>query len=241
MSFVTALTDHAQPPPIGLSKPHRFRVYRNNAVSALIAALGVRYPAVQRLVGEGFFAQMAGDYALKTLPVSPVLIEYGGDFPGFIAHFKPAKTLPYLVDVARLESAWWRAYHAGDYLALEPQDFGAIPTDRLGDVCFAFHPSAALLSSAYAIVSIWRSQKADGDLSKIQIDNSETVLVTRPSAEVIVTSLSEADADFLSALMAGAPLAGAAAALDGSLDLSTALRQLIASRIVTSISFKESA
>lgn len=239
MSFTTALTDYAQPAPTGLSKPQRFRVYRNNVVSALIAALAVRYPAVQRLVGQEFFAQMAGGYALKTLPASPVLIEYGGEFPNFIGDFKPAETLPYLADVARLESAWWQAYHAEDYFALEPPNFAAIPADRLGGARFCFHSSAKLLSSPFAIASIWQSQRGDGDLSNIQTGGGETVLVARPRSEVIVTKLSEADANFLSALMAGASLAEAAAAPGSCFDLSAALGQLISSQIVTSISFKD--
>lgn len=239
MKFAAALTDHRQPVPSGLSKPYRFRVYRNNVVSALIAALGVRYPAAQRLVGEAFFAEMAECYALKTLPKSPVLIEYGGDFPDFIARFAPASPVPYLADMARLESAWWRAYHAADEAAPEPDAFAAIPADRVGEARFSFHPSTALLSSPFAVASIWRSQRGDGDLSHIQINIGGTALVSRPHSEVIVTVLEEADAAFLSALMAGAPLAEAAVMPGGAFDLSAALRQLIASRIVTAIALKD--
>ena len=105
MSFTAALTDWSAAPPPGLSHPQRYRIYRNNVAAALIRALVVRYPAVERLVGASFFAAMAGEFALAHLPRSPVLSGYGAAFPDFIAGYGPAQGLAYLSDTARLECA----------------------------------------------------------------------------------------------------------------------------------------
>lgn len=40
----------------------RFNVYRNNVVVSLTEALAMRFPVVERLVGEAFFRQMARVY-----------------------------------------------------------------------------------------------------------------------------------------------------------------------------------
>ena len=61
-SFAEALLDPDRRVPDGVtSHTHpapakRFAVYRNNVVVSLIDALATRFPAVQRIVGEEFFA-----------------------------------------------------------------------------------------------------------------------------------------------------------------------------------------
>ena len=66
--------------------PHpRLAIYRNNIAAALIGALKVRYSAFAALAGEAEFASLALSYGAARRPASPVLIAYGGDFPGYIA------------------------------------------------------------------------------------------------------------------------------------------------------------
>ena len=90
-----------------LSHP-RFGVYRNNVASALTNSLRVRYPVVEQLVGGEFFGMMARGYVDEHKPRSAMLISYGAEFPEFITGFEAASSVPYLADVAKLESAWWK-------------------------------------------------------------------------------------------------------------------------------------
>ncbi len=72
-AFARSLTAGSMALPDGIrawngSEPSkRFSVYRNNVRGALVEALAVRYPVVQRLVGKDFFRVMARDYALNDL------------------------------------------------------------------------------------------------------------------------------------------------------------------------------
>ena len=95
----------------GVVPKKRFSVYRNNVTLSLISVLASTYPVVEEIVGDEFFATMAREFALSHLPQSPVMINYGEEFPDFLKTFAPVKELPYLSDVARLE--WHRntAYH----------------------------------------------------------------------------------------------------------------------------------
>ena len=110
-SFADALLNADQPIPCGITAHNaavparRFAVYRNNVVVGLTKALKHRFPAVERIVGEEFFAAMARVFVLERPPRSPLLATYGDEFAPFIRAFEPARELPYLADVARLEAA----------------------------------------------------------------------------------------------------------------------------------------
>ena len=92
----------------------RYNVYRNNVTVSLINALAAVYPAIQRITGVGFFRAMARFHFRATPPTSPLLFEYGRDFPAFIETYEYAREMPWLADTARIERAWLDAYHAAD-------------------------------------------------------------------------------------------------------------------------------
>ena len=231
MSKALAIVDDA----LAQTAPERRAVHRNNVRSGLIEALSIRYPVVKQLVGDAFFAVMAAEFALRYPPSSPSFIFYGGGFPDFIASFAPASSLPYLADVARLESHWYEAYHAADAVPLAPDAFAAIAPERLGDVVFAFHPSLAIAASPFPIVSIFAAHHGQGDLRSIDMARPETALVARPALDVEVSAIDETFAGFLSALRAAEPLGSAVLKQPADFNLTAALRRLIAARIVTGI------
>ncbi len=242
--FAAALIDRALPVPDGVTSwtqplpARRFGVYRNNVSGALVEALAVRYPVVKRLVGEEFFRAMAREYALHNLPRSPVLIYYGADFPDFIAGFEPAGALPYLADVARLDSAHWESYHAKDAIAVPQGAFASLAPATLANVAFEFLPSVRILSSPHPIVAIWRTNTEDAAVQPVDLTLAEDALVARPEMAVEVRTLPAGAAVFLSALRDGRPLGEAAAtALQtaANFNLSQNLAGLIAARITARI------
>ncbi len=107
--------------PRGKGAVKRYNVYRNNVTVSLIDALAAAFPATQRITGVEFFRAMARFHVRETPPRSPLLFEYGHDFPDFIAHYDYAQPMPYLADTARIERAWLDAYHAADMPPLPAQ------------------------------------------------------------------------------------------------------------------------
>ncbi len=216
-TFASAVIDRRKPVPEGITswtgdRPQlRFGVYRNNVSGALIEALGVRYPVVKRLVGNEFFRAMTGEYALTHLPRSPVLINYGADYPDFIAGFEPARPVPYLADVARLESAHWQAYHAADRRPIDPDCLAAVPPERLPYLTFTFHPAVFIVASAYPVVSIWETNIHDAEVQPVDPSHGEDALVTRPEMSVEIRRLPAGAALLLAALKEGDALGTAAA------------------------------
>ena len=53
-------------------------------------------------------------YVTSEPPRSPVLLEYGDSFPQFLRNIGQGAAADYLADVAELEAARTRAYHAAD-------------------------------------------------------------------------------------------------------------------------------
>jgi len=214
--FAERLTSPDRPPPEfawgreGRPDARRFKVYRNNVTVGLIGALEARYPVVRRLVGDEFFRGLAGAYVAAHRPASAVLIHYGAGFAEFVAGFEPAKHLPYLPDVARLENAWVEAYHAAEAGPLGFADLVAFPPENFADLIFTLHPSVRLLRFAHPAASIWAAHQGEAEPRSPAHWGPEVALILRPDADVEVRILPELGFELASALRAGLTLAEAA-------------------------------
>lgn len=189
----------------------RYNVYRNNVVVSLIEALAATFPATARITGPDFFRAMARFHIRETPPTSPLLFEYGRDFPDFIECYDYARPMPWLADVARIERAWLDAYHAADADAVSVSALAAIPGDELDDIAFASHPATRVIRSRYPAVTIFAANKADGPVGQITTTEAEDALVTRSGLNVVVLQLPPGGATFLSCLISGDTLGVASA------------------------------
>jgi hypothetical protein len=248
-SFADALLNADRPVPFGVTAHHRtvparrFAVYRNNVVSGLVKALRSRFPVVEKIVGDEFFAAMARVFVTEEPPRSPVLAAYGDGFPAFIAAFAPARELPYLADVARLEAARTRAYHAADATPVGADRFATLDSDVTGDIRIAMHPSTEIVRSPFPIVTIWAMNSGEQALAPIENWRGEDALVARPYLDVQVRALPQGGAAFLLALVAGRSLGAAAEAAladDPGFDLTCNLAGLIGSDLAREIIVPES-
>jgi Putative DNA-binding domain len=190
----------------------RYNVYRNNVTVSLIDALAAIFPATQRITGVEFFRAMARFHIRETPPTSPLLFEYGRDFPSFIEHYEYAQAMPWLPDVARLERAWLDAYHAADADTLTPEVLAAVPSERLAHTIFIAHPSTRIVRSNFAAVAIFVANRAEGPVGPVNVSETEDALITRPGLEVVVRRLPDGGAVFLTHLASGETLGEAATA-----------------------------
>jgi hypothetical protein len=217
-AFAPALLDPGRVTPDAVAGPHgkaatkRYNVYRNNVTVSLINALAAVFPATQRITGTDFFRAMARFHVRATPPLSPLLFEYGRDFPDFIERYEYAKSMPWLADVARIERAWLDAYHAADAEPLAPQVLASIPPERLTDTVLTPHPATRILRSHYPAVTILAANRVDGPVARIEANEPEDALVTRPGLEVAVRRLPPGGAVFLAHLIAVEPLGAAVSA-----------------------------
>lgn len=242
--FSAALFDPSAPVPafvLAATSPRAeagFAVYRNNVIAGLIRAVGRRFPVVRRLAGEDSFDAVAHRYVVARPPRSPMLIDYGDDFPEYVRGLGHEAMFEYLADVAELEWLRGRAYHAADADPVTPEAF-AVLADRLDHVYVQLHPSAFLLRSRFPIVTIWQSNLEDpGGSATLDRWVPECALVVRPFLDVQTWRLSAGAYAFIDTLRRSASLSEAAEAgfvADPGFDLAGALALVIESNAVVGL------
>ena len=230
--FTAAMLDAALPVPDGLldggghAAGRRFNVYRNNVAVSLTEALKVAFPVITKLLGETNMDGLARLYLQAHPPSSPLMMFYGEDFPDFLGHMEQLSHLGYLADAARLELAERRAYHAADAAPLDPARLAAVAPERLAELRLVFHPSTALVRSAFPVVTIWAMNAGELPAAAIAGWTPQDALVVRPHLVVEVLRLPPGGAVFLEALTDGMTLttaAEAAMAADAAFDLAANL------------------
>jgi len=188
-------------------------------------ALAATYPLVARLLGEASFDAVAQRHAREHPSRSGNLDLYGDLFAASLARQCGAAIR--LADVARLEWACHESLHAADAPALDAAALAALPAKEHGRVRLALHPSVRLVESAYPIAAIREALMHEGD-GTLPVTVGERVLVHRVGGEVRVRALADAEYRLLEALLRGATLEEAAAALgdEAAASLAPALARL---------------
>jgi hypothetical protein len=213
-----------------LAGERRAQIYRNHLRITLAEALGATFPVAARLVGPDYFAAAARRFAETHPPRQPVLAEYGAEFPSFL------ETLPhapeYLGDVARLEWAVNRTYHAPELPAFDAAALENRSPAALQDLRFAPHPAARLLVSPYPVHRIWEANRpeADGGETVDLGEGGVALLIWRRGADAMFRPLTAAEHCFLAAMFSGGPLRRAASlalTADPAFDLASTLALLL--------------
>jgi hypothetical protein len=215
----------------GLDPLARIGIYRNHAFATLGASLQGAFPVVCRLVDERFFAYAAHEYVREHPPCSRCLVEYGADFPDFLADFEPCKALPYLADVARFEWALNIAASVREAVPLSPQALAEVPTNEAAYVVLRLQPSLSYVISPWPIDAIWQANQKSEVPSVDLASGGARLEIRRAGGAVAWLRLDPATFAFRIALANGLMLAVAMAAAtqqDPAFDLATAVQHIIA-------------
>lgn len=219
----------------GLAPERRLSVYRNTFDSTLANALRLSYPAVHKLVGTEFFEGAARLFAHERPPQASCLDFYGADFADFLAAFEPARSLPYLPDVAHLEWAVNRALHAPDVEPLDPNRLATVASHLHECIRFVVDPSISLMRIDHPADTIWSAVLAGDDEALAAISLAEGpvhVLVQRLASGIEAVRIDESAYRITTALLAGQPLGVALAAGDPTNAAAVLADHLAAGRFV---------
>ena len=224
----------------GLDPVARVGIYRNHAFATLGASLQGIFPVVCRLVDNRFFSYAAHEYLREHPPHSRCLVEYGADFPDFLADFEPCKALPYLADVARFECALNIAGTVGEAAALSPQALAAVPADKAAYLALRLQPSLRYFASPWPIDAIWQANQQN-EVPAIDLASGGASLEIRRVGDVVAwRRLDPATFAFRTALADGLVLAAALAAAtsqDPGFDLAAALHHIFAEGLAVDYCF----
>lgn len=190
----------------GLAPAARLRVHANNTRLTLTDALSKTFPTVAALVGNDFFAALAGAYMQAHPPRSAALIDWGATLGRFIESFEPARALPYLADMARLEWAVCESFNAVDSEPASGESLSVVTPAALAVLALPLHSAARVLEVCWPVDEIWAAHQpgAGQALEDIEmLDAPHTILVTRPHLGVYVHGLGPQAAQLAHALGAG--------------------------------------
>lgn len=201
--FARALLDPAQPVPGGLvdaaARPagRRFDVYRNNVAVSLTQAMHQAFPVVAKLIGAGNMDVLAGKFLQLHPPTSPLLMHYGRAFPAYLETAEQVSHLGYLPDVARLELAIRRSYHAADADPVARGAFELAP-DALTGARLGLAPALQVQCSPWPIHAIWRFNTVPD--APRPLPEAQDVAITRPGFDPVPELLPPGGAAWIAAV-----------------------------------------
>lgn len=209
----------------------RLNIHRHHVLHSLTGALKDNFPVVCSVVDPRFFAYAADAFIRSNPPTRPCLFEYGDAFADFLSGFEPARGLPYLADLARLEWAAVEAKYAPDALAITAESLRHVAVLDYPNLAFGLDPSLRLLHAQSAVQKIWAAHQVSDEPESIDLGSEQAWLMVRRRNQVIeITSIDPATFAFITALQSGRPLAEAGEAglaADPFFDMATALRRLL--------------
>jgi len=209
-----------------------FAVYRNTVFKGCIDALHANFPTVLRLVGEDWFRSAAAIYAQTTPPDDARLLFYGSTFPAFLEVFEPARELPYLAGVARLDRLWIEAHAASDEIALSVSEVARLsPGDFMRTVLLPHASARWAWFDAQPVYTIWRANREQTPLPDEFDWHAEGALLLRAGGRVKWRAMGKGGCALLDACAAGAKLEEAferALDIEADLDLAGLMAELFA-------------
>lgn len=216
-----------------------FDLYRNTLAKGCVDALRANFPAVERLVGVDWFGAAAALYARQLPPTSVQLLEYGQGFADFLEAFEPARELPYLGAVARLDRLWVEVFAAAERPSLALGDIADLAPEALGALCLRPRPALRWFwCTDMPAYSIWRHQREEQPLPDTLEWRGEGALLGRSGGQVTWQALGPGGCAFLDACAQGQSLdqaSGLALAAEPALDFIDLLGRLLAAGAFTSL------
>lgn len=205
----------------------RLKIYHDSVYEIFHATLKKIYPVCHTLVGNEFFYHMALVYSSQNSSTSPNLADYGNGFPEFIAAFKPAASVPYLSDIARLDYAFYQCSHSLDSHQFNIENLQYVQDSDA--VIFTLPKNTVFIESNYPILDIWEfCQSAQSE--ELNIDRpGQRVMVWASDLITHIDPVTECQWHLLSAIAQGLSLGDICDTLQSQhqLDAATLLPQLV--------------
>lgn len=196
--------------PPGHAAAERLAVHVDGYPARLHDALHEAFPAVAHLVGAGAFHALVQRYRRAAALRSYNLNDAGSELVAHLRGDPLAAELPFLADLAALEWAMARAFHAVETAPLATADLASLAPEAIVAGGVRFQPSLALVESPWPIHALWSARETPHAAIDVALSAGESVAVWRRDLDVECRVLDAEAAAVLRALLAGASIAVAA-------------------------------
>lgn len=184
----------------GVKPQSNLLIYQNNFFTSLTRALRNTYPLIVKLVGDDFFPLAAKAYCRQYPSRTNNLDDYGAYFGSFLVEFEPTRSLIYLPEVADFEWACHEASFAIDHAPLSIEALQRITPDLYENLHFSLHSAIRIMKCNFPILRIIELCKGEIN-EEINLDaGGDNLMISRKQNTLSLTTLSEADCQFLTLL-----------------------------------------
>jgi len=182
----------------------RLLAYANGYPARLREALLEAFPAVEHVVGPLHFIEASLRYGAHVPPGGYNLSEVGSNFPEFVADDELGRKYAFLADLARLERAVLRAFHARQHPPFDASVLVGWEAEDWQHAVLSFQPALALVCSQWPVADVWDVRETP--IEEIDVDlegRPQQLLVRREGFAVVCDRIDSGEAAALEALLDG--------------------------------------
>lgn len=203
-------------PQGGVPGGERMAVYAGAYLARMAEALKETFEAVARFAGEAAFIDLCEGYVEAYPSGEYNLSEIGHSFAAYAAKTSYAAKLPFIKDLASLEWAVSRAFHAPGREPARMERFAGWDDEHWSRARIRVQEGCSLLRSAWPVADLWNARKMPEGRIDVAIEGRpQTVFVYRAGLDVRVRVVSAAEAAFLERVAAGDSLGEILASFEG--------------------------
>jgi hypothetical protein len=133
-----------------LSRRQRLAIYRTAWWLRIFESLEEDYPALARCLGPRTFSELIRSY-LETFPSQSYTLVHASDrLPEYVgSRWRHARKRPWMKDLARVERALYRVFHAQDPNPWDPAQLSTLDKTGIAKLQLKLEPSTALIRSLW--------------------------------------------------------------------------------------------
>jgi hypothetical protein len=181
--------------PAGVNVKTRLQVYSDGYPARIAEALAETFPATAHILGDATFAALAERFVSQLQNAPRNLNDIGSSLGRFLSVDSLCDSLPFLPDLAALESAIQRAFHSRETTPFDGSRCSHwLPEDWMR-ARIVFQPSVMLLRSEWPLSDLHDAQEVDRESIDIDLSRQpRQFLVYRMEFNVKIESVSEIEA-----------------------------------------------
>lgn len=223
----------------GAAASKRLAIHQRHYRVSLVTALLDRFPATVWLVGSAFVTEAAQRFVRHHPPTRPCIVEYGEEFPAFLAAQPGAAAMPYLRQFIELEWHVSRLSLAVDMPALPMASLSTVDATTLADARLALQPGVHYFHADWALDELMSLHLADNAPDQFPLHPGDVWLELRGArGELRMNRLGHAPFAFRAALAASETLGNAAVSaleIDEAFDAGQGLLSLFGDKLIVRI------
>ncbi len=194
-----------------LTATRRLEIYAEAYFYRILDCLKEDFPATLATVGADSFHNLITGYLIAHPPTQPSLAHAGDYLPEFLRDHPMCEEWPFIADLAQLESALLKVFHAANAQELTVEAMHAVPVEKWPALKMRTHPAVAVIDCEWRVDELLRdfekSAGANGFAPPAPVRERTSVLVWRRSLRVHYRRLEEMERAALGLARKGAPFA----------------------------------